>query len=117
MILAERTLDYTDKLSAYPAYFRPQNAAPARFTPEKFLQLTRWWTMPRSTAAVERKNCLPGCAGVSRNHCMGLIILIIVILLLVGAFPTRGYGFGYGSHGILGTILIIVLILYILGRL
>jgi hypothetical protein len=48
---------------------------------------------------------------------MGLIILIIVILLLVGAFPTRGYGFGYGSHGILGTILIIVLILYILGRL
>jgi hypothetical protein len=48
---------------------------------------------------------------------MGLILLIIVILLLVGAFPTRGYGLGYGSHGILGTILIIILILWLLGRL
>ena len=48
---------------------------------------------------------------------MGLIILILVILLLIGAFPTRGYGFGYGSHGVIGTVLIIVLILYLLGRL
>jgi len=32
---------------------------------------------------------------------MGLIILIVVILLLVGAFPTGGYGFGYRSHGII----------------
>ncbi|PYL79853.1 MAG: DUF3309 domain-containing protein [Verrucomicrobia bacterium] len=48
---------------------------------------------------------------------MGLILLIIVILLLIGAFPTRGYGLGYGSHGILGTILIIILILWLLGRL
>ena len=48
---------------------------------------------------------------------MGLILLIIVILLLVGAFPTRGYGLGYGSHGVLGTILIIILILWLLGRL
>lgn len=47
---------------------------------------------------------------------MGLIILIIVILLLVGAFPTGGYGFGYRSHGVIGTILLIVLILYLLGR-
>jgi hypothetical protein len=48
---------------------------------------------------------------------MGLILLIIVILLLIGAFPTRGFGLGYGSHGILGTILIIILILWLLGRL
>jgi Protein of unknown function (DUF3309) len=48
---------------------------------------------------------------------MGLILFIIVILLLIGAFPTRGYGLGYGSHGILGTILIIILILWLLGRL
>ena len=48
---------------------------------------------------------------------MGLILLIIIIVLLVGAFPTRGYGMGYGSHGVLGTVLIIVLILYLLGRL
>ena len=48
---------------------------------------------------------------------MGLIILIVVILLLVGAFPTGGYGYGYRSHGILGTVHVIILILYLLGRL
>ncbi len=49
------------------------------------------------------------CAGKSRNHRMGLIILIVVILLLVGAFPTGGYGYGYRSHGIIGTILFLLL--------
>ena len=48
---------------------------------------------------------------------MGLILLIIIILLLVGAFPTGGYGFGYRSHGIIGVILIIILILWLLKRL
>ena len=48
---------------------------------------------------------------------MGLIILILVILLLVGAFPTGGYGWGYRSHGVLGTVLIIILILYLMGHL
>ena len=48
---------------------------------------------------------------------MGLIILILVILLLVGAFPTRGYGFGYRSHGLIGIILLSVVILFLLGRL
>jgi hypothetical protein len=48
---------------------------------------------------------------------MGLIILILVVLLLVGAFPTRGYGFGYLSHGLIGTILVIVVILFLLERL
>ena len=48
---------------------------------------------------------------------MGLILLIVVILLLVGAFPTGGYGFGYRSHGIIVTILVILLVLYLLGRL
>jgi hypothetical protein len=62
-------------------------------------------------------NCLPKYVVKSRNLRMGLIILIVVILLLIGAFPTGGYGYGYRSHGIIGTILIIVLILYLLGRL
>lgn len=47
---------------------------------------------------------------------MGLILLIILICLLVGAFPTGGYGYGYSSHGVLGTILLIVIILLLLGR-
>jgi hypothetical protein len=48
---------------------------------------------------------------------MGLILLIILILLLVGAFPTSGYGCGYGAHGLLGTLLIVILVLVLLGRL
>jgi len=60
---------------------------------------------------------LPARAGKSRNRYMGLIILIVVVLLLVGAFPTSGYGWGYRSHGVLGTVLIIILILYLIGRL
>jgi hypothetical protein len=49
---------------------------------------------------------------------MGLILLIILILLLVGAVPRWGYsrGWGYGPSGILGVILVIVLILLLLGR-
>ena len=50
---------------------------------------------------------------------MGLIIVIILILLLVGAVPHWGYsrGWGYGPSGLLGLILIIVLILFLMGRL
>ena len=49
---------------------------------------------------------------------MGLILVIILILLLVGAVPRWGYsrGWGYGPSGLLGLILIIVLILLLLGR-
>ena len=65
----------------------------------------------------ERGLGLPGSAHKRISLPMGLIILIVVILLLVGAFPTGGYGYGYRSHGILGTVLVIILILYLLGRL
>jgi len=48
---------------------------------------------------------------------MRLILLIIVIILLVGALPTWPYssGWGYYPAGGLGTVLIIVLILLLLG--
>ncbi|HWI88929.1 MAG TPA: DUF3309 family protein [Sphingomicrobium sp.] len=50
---------------------------------------------------------------------MGLIILIILILLVIGAVPRWGYsrGWGYGPSGILGLILVVVVILLLLGRL
>jgi len=49
---------------------------------------------------------------------MGLIIVIILILLLVGAVPHWGYsrGWGYGPSGLLGLVLIIIVILVLLGR-
>lgn len=49
---------------------------------------------------------------------LGTVLVIILILLLIGAFPAwpHSSGWGYGPSGILGTILIIVLILWLLGR-
>lgn len=50
---------------------------------------------------------------------LGTVLVIILILLLIGAFPSwpHSSGWGYGPSGILGTILIILLILWLLGRL
>ena len=50
---------------------------------------------------------------------VGLVLLIILILLLVGTFPTwpHSAGWGYGPSGVLGVVLIVVLILLLLGRL
>jgi hypothetical protein len=49
---------------------------------------------------------------------MGLILVILLVLLLVGALPRWGYssGWGYGPSGILGLILIVILVLLLLGR-
>jgi hypothetical protein len=48
---------------------------------------------------------------------MRLIIFIILIVLLLGALPTWPYsaGWGYYPSGGLGTILIIVIILALVG--
>jgi hypothetical protein len=50
---------------------------------------------------------------------IGTILLVVLILLLLGAFPTwphsRGWGY-YPSSG-LGVILIIVVVLLVSGRL
>ena len=49
---------------------------------------------------------------------MSLLLLIVLLLLVFGGLPTWGYhSYGYFPSGILGTILIIVLILFLLGRL
>jgi hypothetical protein len=49
---------------------------------------------------------------------MGMILIIILILLVVGALPTWPYsqGWGYYPGGLLGLILIVILILVVLGR-
>lgn len=46
------------------------------------------------------------------------VLLVILILLLIGAFPMWPYsiGWGYGPSGILFILLIIVLVLLITGR-
>lgn len=46
------------------------------------------------------------------------ILIILLILVLVGAVPSWPYsrGWGYGPSGIVGLILVILLILFLAGR-
>ncbi len=50
---------------------------------------------------------------------IGLIILIILIVLLIGAYPGWGYSsrWGYGPFGLIGVLLIILLVLLLTGNL
>jgi uncharacterized membrane protein YkgB len=50
---------------------------------------------------------------------LGVVLIIVLILLLVGAFPTwpHSTSWGYGPSGILGVVLVVVLILFLMGRL
>ena len=49
---------------------------------------------------------------------LSTILIIILILILVGAFPSWPYsrGWGYGPSGVVGLILVILLILLLHGR-
>jgi Protein of unknown function (DUF3309) len=49
---------------------------------------------------------------------IGMILLIIIILLLVGAIPAwpHSRSWGYMPSGMLGTLLIILLVLVLLGH-
>jgi hypothetical protein len=49
---------------------------------------------------------------------LGTILLIILVLLLIGAFPRwpHSSGWGYYPSGGLGIILIIVVVLLLTGR-
>ncbi len=48
---------------------------------------------------------------------LGLIVLIILVLLLIGAIPSWPYsrGWGYGPSGGLGLIVVIVIVLVLMG--
>lgn len=50
---------------------------------------------------------------------LGLILLIVLILLLVGSVPRWPHSrdWGYAPSGVFGTLLIILLILWLLGYL
>lgn len=49
---------------------------------------------------------------------MGTILIIILLLLLLGAWPTWGHSrnWGYYPSGTLGLVLVIVLVLALMGR-
>jgi Protein of unknown function (DUF3309) len=49
---------------------------------------------------------------------LGTILLIILILILIGAFPSwpHSKGWGYGPSGGLGLVVVILVVLLLLGR-
>ena len=46
------------------------------------------------------------------------LLLVILVLLLVGAFPAwpHSRSWGYGPSGILGVVLVVILLAALLGR-
>lgn len=49
---------------------------------------------------------------------LGTILLIILILMLIGAFPSwpHSKGWGYGPSGGLGLVVVILVVLLLMGR-
>jgi hypothetical protein len=50
---------------------------------------------------------------------LGLILLIVLILILLGALPSwpHSRSWGYGPSGITGLVVVILIILLVTGRL
>jgi hypothetical protein len=49
---------------------------------------------------------------------ISLILLVVLLVLLVGAVPAwpHSRSWGYGPSGLLGTILVVMVVLMLLGR-
>jgi hypothetical protein len=48
----------------------------------------------------------------------GAILLIVLVILALGGLPNWGYHrYGYRPTGVVGVILVIVLVLFLMGRL
>lgn len=49
---------------------------------------------------------------------IGTILLIVLVLMLIGVFPAwpHSRGWGYGPSGGLGLVVVILLILWLLGK-
>ncbi|MFZ2387438.1 MAG: DUF3309 domain-containing protein [Polaromonas sp.] len=50
---------------------------------------------------------------------LGTILLIVLILMLIGAFPTwpHSSSWGYGPSGVLGLVVIVLIVMLLMGRL
>jgi hypothetical protein len=65
------------------------------------------------TAAAAAASFVLSCEG----DMLGTILLVVLILLLIGAFPSWPYsrGWGYAPTGTLGVLVVIVIVLVLLG--
>jgi hypothetical protein len=50
---------------------------------------------------------------------LGTILVIVLVLLLIGAFPRwpHSSNWGYSPSGVLGVVLVVVVVLLVTGRL
>ncbi len=50
---------------------------------------------------------------------LGTVLLIVLILVLVGVLPTwpHARNWGYGPSGIVGAVVLILIVLFLMGRL
>ncbi len=50
---------------------------------------------------------------------MGTILLVILILVVIGAFPSwpHSRSWGYGPSGVVGLIVVVLIIMLLTGRL
>ena len=50
---------------------------------------------------------------------LGMILLIVLVLMLLGAVPAwpHSRGWGYAPSGLLGVVLVILLVMLLMGRL
>lgn len=50
---------------------------------------------------------------------IGTILLIVLILILIGVLPTwpHARSWGYAPSGVVGVLLIILIVLFLMGRL
>ena len=50
---------------------------------------------------------------------LGTILLIVLVLLLIGVFPTwpHSSNWGYGPSGGLGLVIVVIVVLLLMGRL
>ncbi|MEP7329717.1 MAG: DUF3309 family protein [Betaproteobacteria bacterium] len=49
---------------------------------------------------------------------LGTILLIVIVLILIGVLPAwpHARSWGYGPSGIVGVVLLILLVLFLMGR-
>ncbi len=50
---------------------------------------------------------------------LGTVLLIVLILVLIGVLPTWPHArtWGYGPSGIVGAVVLILIVLFLMGRL
>ena len=50
---------------------------------------------------------------------LGTTLLIVLILMLIGVLPTwpHSQSWGYGPSGLVGVVVVILIILFLMGRL